>query len=110
MRHYLYSLILVFILGLGISASVGTEDVVVGEDSDPNAAVTYVTLLWDHQPEVAGFNVYYGRDSGDYSRIMTVEAASATIGLRGNKTFYFAVTAFTEEGLESELSEEVSWN
>ncbi len=41
---------------------------------------------------------------------MTVEAASATIGLRGTKTVYFAVTAFTDDGVESELSDEVSWN
>lgn len=110
MKHYLYSLILVFSLALGTSASVRAEDVVVGEDSDVNATVTYITLLWENQPEVAGYNVYYGRGSGDYSRIMTVEAASATIGLRGTKTFYFAVTAFTDEGLESEFSDEVSWN
>ncbi len=37
------------------------EDVVVGEDSDGNATVTYITFLWDNQPEVAGYNVYYGR-------------------------------------------------
>ncbi len=110
MRHYLYSLILVFSLALGTSASVRAEDVVVGEDSDGNATVTYITLLWDNQPEVAGYNVYYGRDSGDFSRITTVEAASATIGAKGTNTVYFAVTAFTDDGVESELSDEVSWN
>ncbi len=57
MKHYLYSLILVFSLALGTSASVRAEDVVVGEDSDVNSTVTYITLLWDNQPEVAGYNV-----------------------------------------------------
>ncbi len=85
------------------------ENVVVGDDSDPNAEVRYVTLIWDSQPGIAGYNVYHGRESGDYSRIETVEAPTAIIGVRGTKKVYFAITAYTEDGIESDPSDEVSW-
>lgn len=107
MKKNLYSLLLIFGLVLGI-ASVQSEEVIIGDEFDDNATVTYVTLLWDSQPKIVGYNVYYGRESGDYSRIKTVTTPAAIIGVKGNKPVYFAVTAYTEDGIESDLSNEVS--
>ncbi len=44
------------------------EDVVI-EDGDANATITYLTLVWDRNPEqdIAGYKVYYGRVSGNYT-------------------------------------------
>ena len=77
----------------------------------PDAQTTSVTLVWDRNPEpdIAGYNVYYGRISGDYTRLVTVTDPTAMIGVKGSKTVYFAVTAYNTNGVESALSEEVHW-
>jgi fibronectin type 3 domain-containing protein len=88
-----------------------SEDAVVEDLDDPDATISYVTLAWDPNPEqnIGGYNVYYGRASGSYFRLVTVTETTARIGVRGNKTYYFAVTAFDTNGLESDLSAEVHW-
>jgi len=85
--------------------------IVVSDDGDTNAPVTYLTLVWDRNPEsdIAGYKVYYGRVSGDYTQLVTVTNPTAKIGVKGSKTTYFAVTAYNIAGLESELSAEVHW-
>jgi fibronectin type 3 domain-containing protein len=87
------------------------EDVVIEDLDAPDATITYVTLAWNPNPEqnILGYNVYYGLVSGSYFRLVTVTETTATIGVKGNKTRYFAVTAFDANGLESDLSEEVHW-
>ena len=84
---------------------------VIEDDDDPDANTTFVTLVWNPNPEpnIAGYIVYYGRVSGNYSRLVTVTETTAMIGVRGNRTVYFAVTAFDTNGLESDLSDEVHW-
>ena len=88
-----------------------TDDAIIEDDGETNAPSTSVTLVWDRNPEmdIAGYNVYYGRTSGDYTRLVTVTDPRATIAVKGTKTVYFAVTAFDTSGLESPLSEEVHW-
>ena len=63
-----------------------------------------MTLVWDRNPEtdIAGYNVYYGRVSGDYTHLVTVANPTAMIGVKGSKTIYFAVTAYNTDGLESD--------
>ena len=93
------------------AAAEGTEEeVTVGED-DGTGAVTSVTLAWDanSEPDLAGYNLYYGLNSGDYVRVLTVLVPTATIKVRGHRTVYFAATAFDILGLESDLSSEVHW-
>ncbi len=87
------------------------KTIVVDSGDDPDAKTISVTLVWDRNPEsdIAGYNVYYGRASGDYSRLVTVADPTAMIGVKGSKTVYFAVTAYNTNGLESALSEEVHW-
>ena len=93
------------------STTAKTEDAIIEDDDDPNALTTSVTLVWDRNPEtdIAGYNVYYGRVSGDYTRLVTVTNPTAMIAVKGSRTVYFAVTAYDTNGLESELSEEVHW-
>jgi hypothetical protein len=93
------------------STTAKADDVVVGDDDDPNATITYITLVWDRNPEpdIVGYNVYYARISGDYTQLKTVTDPTARIGVRGSNTLYFAVTAYNTNGVESPFSEEVHW-
>ena len=93
------------------STKAKAEDAVVDDGDDLNATITNVTLVWDRNPEpdIAGYNVYYGRISGDYTRLVTVTDPRARIGVRGSRTVYFAVTAYNTNGVESDLSNEVHW-
>lgn len=68
-------------------------------------------LSWNRNPEpdVAGYRVYYRPAFGIYNPAIDVgNDTTATItGLRPG-TYYFAVTAYDDEGYESALSQEVS--
>ena len=97
------------------STKAKAEDV-IRDDGDPNAPITYLTLVWDRNPEpdIAGYKVYYGLVSGDYTRVVTVIPEPgfrprARIGVPSSKTTYFAVTAYNTAGVESDLSDEVHW-
>lgn len=88
------------------------QDLLLIEDvQDPDGSITSVTLVWDKnsEPDITGYNVYYGRASGNYGRLETVTEPTATIAVRGSKPVYFAVTAVTNDGVESPLSDEVRW-
>ena len=87
-----------------------------------------VTLAWDAntEPELAGYKVYYDTNSGDpyYGTEADQGTSSITItledlsdqdfpeftltGLVSGPVYYFAVTAFNDEGLESGYSNEVN--
>ena len=66
----------------------GEGEDVIGDDGDTNASITYLTLVWDRNPEpdIAGYKVYYGRVSGDYTQLVTVTNPRAKIGVRGSRT------------------------
>jgi hypothetical protein len=112
MNKYLSTLYLLAVLLTAFSSTKAkAEDLGIANDDGPNARITYITLVWDRNPEpdIAGYNVYYGIISGEYVRMETVTDPTAIIGVKGSRTFYFAVTAYNTNGLESELSEEVHW-
>ena len=112
MKKFLCTLYLLPALLIALPLTLAqTEDVVVEDLDAPDAQITYVTLAWSPNPEqnIGGYILYYGLASGNYSRLVTVAETTARIGLRGSKTYYFAVTAFDTNGLESDLSEEVHW-
>ncbi len=71
-----------------------------------------VILGWepDLDPSVVGYDVYYGPASRYYSNAVSVgPATNATVsGLREGVTYFFAVAAYTWEGLQSDYSAEVS--
>ena len=111
MKKYLFILPLLSVLVAALPLNlVGEDDVIVGDD-DGTGKVTAITLVWDpnREPDIAGYNVYYGRVSGDYVRIVSVVEPTVTIKIRGSSTTYFAATAFNTNGEESDLSDEVHW-
>ena len=88
-----------------------------------------VTLAWDanSDPNLAGYNLYYKTDAGGapYNGTGAVEGASpitihladlansespafTLTGLSDGKVYYFSLTAFNSDGLESDYSNEVS--
>jgi hypothetical protein len=113
MSKFFYHAVLIIALLLAVPTrkAAADDDVVVGDTDDPNATSAKVTLAWDANSEddIAGYNVYYGRASGHYSRVETVGVPTATITVRGRATVYFAVTAFNSAGVESDFSEEVHY-
>jgi hypothetical protein len=78
-----------------------------------SAAAFQLTLAWDSNvdEDLAGYIVYYGTASHDYKWNVDIgEETSVTIsGLDDRKNYYFAVTAYDEEGNESAYSEEIAY-
>ncbi|MEW6417445.1 MAG: DNRLRE domain-containing protein [Nitrospirota bacterium] len=76
------------------------------------------TLSWDPPTtnadgtpllDLAGYNVYYGNTSSNYSQIIDVgNITTYTVASLNDGTYYFAVTAYDTSGNESEYSNEVS--
>ena len=77
------------------------------------AATCNIRLLWDanSEPDVSGYRIYYGISSRTYDTIIDVGNVTSYIvqdQLLYGVMYYFAVTAYTEAGLESDYSIEVS--
>lgn len=72
-----------------------------------------VTLAWDPNPEndIGGYIVYYGPASRNYTNAVNVGnvTTNTVSGLVDGATYFFAVTAFNTNGLESDFSDEVSY-
>jgi hypothetical protein len=74
-----------------------------------------VSLAWDAPTftnNVVKYKIYSGFASQSYYTNVTVLAPITTItinNLETNKVYYFAATAVSDEGLESEFSNEVFW-
>lgn len=72
-----------------------------------------VTLAWDASPspEVTGYRVYYGAASGDYTNSVVVgDVTTNTVsGLTSGVTYFFAVTAYDTNVVESTFSNEISF-
>ncbi|HYK90654.1 MAG TPA: fibronectin type III domain-containing protein, partial [Acidobacteriota bacterium] len=70
-----------------------------------------VTLAWDANSEtdLAGYKVYYGASSRNYSTVINVgKVTTYTLTGLAPGTYYFAVTAFNTAQAESAFSNEVS--
>ena len=76
-------------------------------------AAESATLAWDSSStaDVAGYRVYFGAVSGNYTS--SVEAGNATTntvpGLVSGAVYFFAVKAYDANGLESAFSNEISF-
>lgn len=79
----------------------------------PLANTLAVTLEWDANPEpnVAGYKVYIGSQSRQFDTVIDVGPATQKPleSLQAGRLYYFAVTAYDSDGLESELSEEITY-
>lgn len=98
--------ILLLALGYSAAAQPFPTNVVV----KPKQSVS-VTLAWDPSPatNVAGYLLYAGVSSGIYNVTFPTTNTSFTVtNLAAGVTYFFAVTARTAGGLESDYSAEVS--
>ena len=81
--------------------------------SPRSAYPAQATLEWNPviHPDVAGYMIYYGTSSGDYDVSLDVgNWPSVTIaGLDSSETYYFAATAYSIYGEESDFSNEEQW-
>lgn len=72
-----------------------------------------VTLAWDPniESDLAGYTLRYGRATGTYTNSVTLSTVTnATVAtLQAGATYFFVVTARNTSGLESDLSNEVSY-
>lgn len=79
----------------------------------PAAGQYSVVLSWNTSPDptVAGYHLYYGTASGNYTHNLVLgDVTSTTItGLLGGVTYYFALTAYNTSGVESGFSNEISF-
>ena len=99
------------------SSSVSLEDfaVVVTEISSGNATLSWQppTRRVDESPltNLAGYRIYYGSSPGRYSNNVTLNNPGITTYVVENLTpgrWYFTMTAFDSDSVESELSDEAS--
>ena len=71
------------------------------------------SLEWEPNPEpyVAGYNVYIGEKSRNYTRVIDVglETRLPLTNLNAGVTYFLAVTAYDIDRLESPFSDEVSY-
>jgi len=70
-----------------------------------------VTLAWDQETGVAGYRVYYGAASGQYTNLVDAgpKTTNTVTGLAPGVTYFFAATAYNSIGVESGFSSEVSY-
>jgi hypothetical protein len=90
--------ITLLILSLGLANTHGTQTVQLGWDAP-------------QEPAVTGCFLYYGTACRTYTnRIDTGTNTMATVsGLQEGQTYYFAVTAYNSDGVESDFSSEVTY-
>jgi hypothetical protein len=80
--------------------------------SQGTAQAADVTLAWDASDGAAGYKIYYGTTSNSYTDVVDVgDVLTHTFtNLPDDVTYYFAATAYDETYLESDFSEEVSYD
>ena len=82
--------------------------------SASNAPPQSATLAWDPSApstDVAGYFIYYGVSTRSYTNLVDVGLATNGVvsNLVAGTTYYFATTAYTSSGLESDYSNEAVW-
>jgi hypothetical protein len=77
-----------------------------------NIHAAEITLAWDRnsEPDIAGYRVYYGRESRSYTNVVDVGNYTSCViaDLEDGKAYYFAATAYNTDGYESGYSNEVN--
>ena len=76
------------------------------------SAAQSVTVMWDANPEpdVIGYRLFYGGESGVYTNQVDVPGPMAVVNnLSEGETYYFAAIAYNSNGFESQLSTEISY-
>jgi hypothetical protein len=96
---------------LGIGGAQAANDLARPQGLMANTSSGYIDLVWSAPKDKSrvGFNVYYGKTSGQYARRRTVGETTAfrLEGLNNNEAYYLAVTAYDSLNRESDYSNEV---
>jgi hypothetical protein len=76
------------------------------------ADAAQITLAWDVSDGAAGYKIYSGTTSNNYTWVADVGNATSytTANLTDGYTYHFAATAYDASGLESDYSAEISYN
>jgi len=81
--------------------------------SSAAALSAQVTVAWDPNAEqnLAGYNLYYGFESGNYTYSIDVgnQVSYSISDLEPNRVYYIAATAYDIDSNESSFSEEISY-
>ena len=90
----------------------GYADLQRPQNLQVNTGPGYVDLKWDlsDESELVGYNIYYGKTSGMYTRRRTVGRVNQyrLDGLNNGEVYYFAITAYDSQSRESDYSDEVA--
>lgn len=74
-------------------------------------AETTAKVAWDanEEPDLAGYKVYWGTESGNYTLAQDVGLTTRTVitGLTEGTTYYLTVTAYNAYGIESTPAQEI---
>jgi hypothetical protein len=75
------------------------------------ATTTAVLILWSANPEtnVVGYRVHHGPSPRRYIEVVDVGTNLSWVITNDAPLTFFAVTAYDTDGLESDFSDEVSW-
>ena len=76
------------------------------------ASAVQINLAWDESDGAAGYKIYSGTESNNYTWVVDVgkTISYTTANLTDGYTYYFAATAYDASGLESDYSDEVSYS
>lgn len=78
-------------------------------------ATQSITLAWNNpslvDASIAGYKIYYGTASGNYSNVVTVGVTNSVMisDLTAGATYYFAASTYEKTGTESGLSNQTSY-
>lgn len=82
-------------------------------NDNEDTSLDKVTVEWDPntEPDVVGYKVYYGKESGNYDTVIDVgDTTDCTItDLQAGKTYYITATAYSDNGLESSYADEIEY-
>ncbi len=80
--------------------------------SQGSAYAAQVTLAWDASDGSAGYKIYHGTASNNYTSVIDVgtNLTHTFTDLPDGSTYYFAATAYDASHLESDYSTEISYD
>jgi len=85
--------------------------ILVSWAGDSQAATQSVALAWDSAANAAGYRLYSGTTSQVYTQQIDVGNVTSTLvsNLINGQTYFFVVTAYNSSGVQSALSNEISY-
>jgi hypothetical protein len=106
--------------GSGTSTTTGGSSGTTAPPTSTPTSSTVVTLGWVAPTQnsngtpitgLAGYKIHYGTASQDYTQVVSISNPSLSryvMDSLSSGTYYFAITAYNAQGIESPLSGEIS--